>query len=216
MDAIPTRTTARGAIHVVAFLALALASRPGHADQAGRIASLQALGTQIKLARDLALSGHAPDSTKLAHFGRNWRIGQCEHGSRSTFRAQACIDTASARRPRRLAGAFVRASPGPATRADIEWKRYRRPRRFLRVRVGISQTMPVRVTLGAAGGGRRTDVWLRFEPPAPVAIDSKPAAPARSASRSSADVRRLLSPRDDDTSGLDVAIATSAEDRSRS
>jgi len=216
MDAIPTRTTARGAIHVVAFLALALASRPGHADQAGRIASLQALGTQIKLARDLALSGHAPDSTKLAHFRQELaNLGNAStdpdprfaHKRASIQRLLAVLEGL----PAHLSG----ASPGPVTRADVDVETLSPGHGdSCASALGISQTMPVRVTLGAAGGGR-SYVWLRFDPPAPGHYRFETSsAGADPAIEIFSGCSPLALAADDDTSGLDVAIATSAEDRS--
>ncbi len=183
------------------------------------IKALQQLGTQIKLATDQADAGHYPTASSLAALQHAL---DAQHSA-----AESADDTLQ----HKLAAVsllfgklqYLSAHPAPAparsvaTRASIDVESVTsRHGASCATALGISESLPVRITLAQPGSGQ-SDAWFRFEPAAPghfrITTDSSGADPAIEVFQSCAIGAASLAANDDDF-GLDAAVAVAAADRS--
>jgi hypothetical protein len=199
------------------FVALALlsllATVASAAPSTDPLHELQALGARIKAASELAKNGKQPDSASLADFEHRL---QNLHASMSTdlllqrkYQAIAALFGNLQHQPLRAAPA--KQDKAPRAQVDVEVVTDRHGATCANA-LGISEQLPVSLTLGQAGAGR-SDVWFRFEPHADrsvrFATDSSGPDPALEVFNGCGTGAAKIAG-NDDAIGLDSAVSVSA------
>lgn len=194
-----------------AFLALSLFAFEyiAHADAAQPLAAVRDLGVRIKNAADQTDAGHAPSSRDLSEFELRLNALSAAQSSDPAYRQKLqSVD--------RLLGnlmletahhAWKTARPLQLANLDIEQVDATRGNACSNA-LGIANALPVRVTLGPAGGGQDS-AWFIYEPQSSghvrFATDSSNADPAL-AVFPGCEANSAATAQNDDSLGLDAAV----------